>query len=60
MVENVTENTSMYTPPWWGCTPLDTPARPAADARAPSAASTASGSRARWQRGSPSSSATAC
>eukprot|EP00966_Prymnesium_polylepis_P061316 1422234-Prymnesium_polylepis.1 len=45
---------------WRGCTPLGTPARPAADARAPSAASTASASRALWQRGSPSSSATAC
>eukprot|EP00966_Prymnesium_polylepis_P171387 3962182-Prymnesium_polylepis.1 len=32
-----------------GCTPLDTPARPAAGARAPSA-STASASRARWHR----------
>ena len=36
------------------------PARPAAGVRARSAASTASASRVRWPRGSPSSSATAC
>eukprot|EP00966_Prymnesium_polylepis_P265544 6134043-Prymnesium_polylepis.1 len=45
---------------WRGCMPLGTPARPAADVRAPSASSTASASRVHWQRGAPSSSAMAC
>eukprot|EP00966_Prymnesium_polylepis_P291174 6724996-Prymnesium_polylepis.1 len=44
---------------WRGCTPLGSQAPPAAGVRAPSAASNASASQARWPRGLPSSSATA-